>query len=229
MNRNQHDASFLLFTCSPVLLSRPKAVRGPDCLRAANPRRCICCSNNIHESKSARRTKPRMAMRGPHFRSGATPRRCICFSNNIMNRNQQDASFLLFTCSPVLLSRPKAVRGPDDLRAANPRRCICCLNNTHESKSARRTKPRMAMRGPHFRSGATPRRCICFSFDNHDANRTANGEDSLRDSSQVPALPCGASCVLLIGLLDVIREVSQLGKNLYRICLTRKISAVGSK
>jgi hypothetical protein len=33
-------------------------------------------------------------------------------------------SSLLLTCSPVLLSRPKAVRGPDDLRAANPRRLL---------------------------------------------------------------------------------------------------------
>ena len=69
--------SFLLLTCSPVPLSRPKAVRGPKNFRAANPRRLLFGSPGDQRSKKKRRgvaprlnSGPRISMRGFLHRAG---------------------------------------------------------------------------------------------------------------------------------------------------------------
>ena len=56
----------------------------------------------------------------------------------------------------------------------------------------------MEMRGPDFRSGATPCCCICFLCGSPNANQTANGEDSPRDSIRSPHFHAGlrALCAL---------------------------------
>ena len=51
-NRNQRDASSLLLTCSHVHLSRAQPARGPNCYRAANPRRLLFVSLRDHRTES---------------------------------------------------------------------------------------------------------------------------------------------------------------------------------
>jgi hypothetical protein len=49
---------------------------------------------------------------------------------------------------------------------------------------------------------------VLISIHGCCSNNKCNGEDSLRDSRQVPALPCGASCVVLISVMDVVRTIN---------------------